>query len=77
MTDIDWSGCDILERHAEKMGGVPTVRGLRLSADATVENHDDDPSDEELADIFELPIDDVRTLVSSAGQTRHGGHPVR
>ena len=77
MTDIDWSGCPIVERDPEKMGAVATVRGLRLSADAIVENHDDDLSDEEISEIFELPIEDVRALVAYAEQARHSAHSVR
>jgi uncharacterized protein (DUF433 family) len=77
MTGIDWSGCPIVERDPEKMGGIPTVRGLRLSADAIVENHDDNLSDQEIAEIFELPIEDVRTLVAYAGQVRRSAHSVR
>jgi uncharacterized protein (DUF433 family) len=76
-TDIDWSGCSIVECDPEKMGGVPTVRGLRLSADAIVENHDDSLSDEEIAEIFELPIKDVRALVAYAEQVRYSAHSVR
>lgn len=66
MTDIDWSDCPIVERDPEKMGGVPTVRAWRLSADSVVENHDDGMSAEEIAPMFHVPLDDVRAILAYA-----------
>jgi uncharacterized protein (DUF433 family) len=77
MTDIDWSACPIVERDPEKMGGVPTVRAWRLSADSVVENYDDGVTPEEIADMFEVPIEDVRTIIAYAEQARHSAHLVR
>ncbi len=53
MVEIDWSGCPIVQHDPEKLGGVPTVRAWRLSADAIVENHDDGMAEHEIAEIFE------------------------
>lgn len=77
MTDIDWSGCAIVERDPLKLGGVPTLRAWRLSADAIVENHDDGVPAEEIADLFGVPLDDVRAVLAYADQARHSAHPVR
>jgi uncharacterized protein (DUF433 family) len=77
MTDIDWSGCPIVQRNPKKLGGVPTVRDLRLSADSVVENHDDGVSEEEIADMFHVPLDDVRIILAYAEQARHSAHSVR
>jgi uncharacterized protein (DUF433 family) len=77
MPDIDWSDCPIVERNPKKLGGVPTVRAWRLSADSIVENHDDGESPEEIADMFEVPIEDVRTILAYAAEFRHSAHPVR
>jgi uncharacterized protein (DUF433 family) len=74
MTDIDWSGCPIVQQDPEKLGGVPTVRAFRVSADTVIENHDDDVSDEEIAYQFTLPIDDVRAIIAYAEKTRQGAH---
>jgi uncharacterized protein (DUF433 family) len=75
-TDIDWSGCPIVETDPAKMGGAPTVRAWRLSADSIVENHDDGISEEEIADMFHVDVDDVRTILNYAGQARHSAHPL-
>ena len=76
MTDIDWSGCPIVERDPEKMGGVPTVRAWRLAADSIVENYEEGISEEEIADMFDVPIEDVRTILAYAEQARSSAHPV-
>ena len=77
MTDIDWSGCSIVERNSKKLGGVPTVRDYRLSADSVVENHDDGVPPEQIADMFHVPLDDVRTILAYAAQARDRVNPVR
>jgi uncharacterized protein (DUF433 family) len=74
MTDIDWSDCPIVERDPEKMGGVPTLRAWRLSADSIVENHYDGISAEEIAEMFGVPLADVETLIAYASQVRHYAH---
>jgi uncharacterized protein (DUF433 family) len=71
MTDIDWFDCPIVESDPEKMGGVPTLRAWRLSADSIVENHDDGISAEEIADMFGVPLADVEMLIAYASRARH------
>jgi len=56
MTDIDWSGCPIVQRNPRKLGGVPTVRAWRMPADSVVENHDYGASDQEIAEWYNLPL---------------------
>lgn len=75
-TDIDWSGCPIVQRDPDKMGGVPTVRAFRVSADTAVENHDDGLPEDEIAYQFTLPVEDVRAILAYAEQYRHSGYPV-
>ncbi len=77
MTGIDWSDCSIVETDPEKMGGLPTVRDWRITADSLIENHDDGLSAEEIAAMFELPVDDVRAILAYAKQTRPSAHLVR
>ncbi len=75
MSDIDWSGCPIVETDPEKMGGVPTVRAFRVSADTVIDNHDDGLSDDEIAYQFTLPIQDVRAILAYAERARSIAHP--
>ena len=77
MTDIDWSDCSIVERNPKKMSGVPTVRAWRMSADSVVENHDYGATDLEIAEWYELPIEDVRAVLAYAQQYRQIAYPVQ
>jgi uncharacterized protein (DUF433 family) len=74
MTDIDWSECPIVETNPLKMGGVPTLRAWRLSADSIVENHDDGVSAQEIAEMFDVPLADVETLLAYAERAREQSH---
>lgn len=74
MTDIDWSGCPIVQRNPKKLGGVPTVRDYRVPADTVVENHDYDLPDDEIAFQYSLPIEDVRAILAYAEQARRNAH---
>jgi uncharacterized protein (DUF433 family) len=69
-TNIDWSGCPIVQTDPEKLGGVPTVRAYRVPADTVVENHDYDLPDDEIAYQYSLPIEDVRAILAYADQAR-------
>ena len=70
MTHIDWSHCTIVKQNPAKLGGVPTVRDYRVSADAIIENHDDQLADEEIAFQFSLPVEDVRAIVAYVEKAR-------
>lgn len=74
MTNIDWSNCPIVERNPNKMGGVPTLRAWRLSADSIVENHDYGASAQEIAEMFEVPLEDVEALLAYAERVRDQVH---
>ena len=74
MAGIDWSECPIVQCDPEKLGGVPTVRAYRVSADSVVQNHDDDMSAEEIAYQFTLPIEDVRAVIQYAEKARQVAH---
>ena len=68
---IDWTGCPITERNPKKMVGVSTVRALRLSADSVIECYDGGATPEEIADWFDVPEDDVRTIIGYADCARY------
>jgi uncharacterized protein (DUF433 family) len=52
------------------MGGVPTLRSWRLSADSIVENHDYGATAQEISEWFEVPVADVETLLAYADRAR-------
>jgi len=67
---IDWTDCPLVEINARKLSGTPVLKGSRMPADAILENHADGLSAEEIAEVFELPVDSVRALLAYAAQ--HG-----
>ncbi|AXC13440.1 hypothetical protein ACPOL_4163 [Acidisarcina polymorpha] len=70
MTEIDWSDCPIVETNPEKMGGVPTLRAWRLSADSIVDNHDYGATAQDIHDWFHVPLADVESLFAYAEAAR-------
>lgn len=66
MTGIDWSNCPIVERNPNKLGGVPTLRALRISADQIIENWEAGVETIDIAEIFDLDYDDVNALLEYA-----------
>ena len=76
MPGIDWSNCPITEPDPEKMGGVPTLRGIRISADQIVENWEDGVEAIDIAEMFDLDLDDVEELLTYARTAPRLVHPV-
>ncbi len=76
-TGIDWSDCPIVETDPEKMGGRPTVRSWRMPADQVVENHDYGATEREIAEWYELPLEDVQAILTYAEKARQFAHFVR
>ncbi len=63
---IDWSNCPIVERVADRMHGVPVVKGTRMPADGVVENYLTGSPIEEIAENFGLRENDIRTILNYA-----------
>jgi len=75
---IDWTGCPIMEQNPKKMGGRPTVRDWRMPADQVVENHDRGATEQDIAEWYELPVEDVHAILAYAEKARRrSAHPVR
>jgi uncharacterized protein (DUF433 family) len=76
----DWSGCEIVQFNSAKMGGAPTVRGRRITPDAFVDNYnaDQDYTPEFIAtELFEEPVEDVRTILKYAEKQGWLARPLR
>ena len=73
---IDWSKCPIVEFDSEKMGGKATVRAERITADSIVDNWDEGMSNEEIAETFDLPLADVKTILDYVEEYRELANPV-
>jgi uncharacterized protein (DUF433 family) len=62
---MDWAECDVVERVPGKLGGAPVLRHSRVQADAVWENYQDATS-EEVAQMFGLNLEDVRSVIAYA-----------
>jgi len=65
-TVIDWTDCPNVEINPRKVSGTPILKGSRMPADGIVENYRDGMTPEEIAEVFELPADSVRALLTFA-----------
>lgn len=63
---IDWGDCPDVETVPGKVSGVPILKHSRMPADAIVENYADGLSANEIAEVFQLPVEGVRRLLAYA-----------
>lgn len=73
---VDWSGCSMVESRREVQSGAPVLRGTRMPANAIVDNSDYGLSAAEIADQFEIPVEQVEEILSYA-KSHRVAHPVR
>jgi uncharacterized protein (DUF433 family) len=66
---MDWSGCGEVEQIPGKVSGVPILKNTRVQADAIVVNAADYPA-EEVADLFDVSIEQVRAVLDYASLHR-------
>jgi len=63
--DVDWLGCDLVERVPGKVSGQPIVKGTRILADVIVEEFDSgSPIDEIQENYPKLSKDTIIKLVA-------------
>ena len=66
-TEIDWNGCELVERIPGKVSGRPLVRGTRILADTIVQDADLGSPLEEIQENYpDLPLSAIQRLVSFA-----------
>jgi uncharacterized protein (DUF433 family) len=73
--EIDWSGCDDVERIPGKVSGQPIVVGTRILAQAVIDNAEGGYTPEQLAhEHFPgLGVERARRIIAFA--RRHARHP--
>lgn len=60
---IDWTQCEIVERVIGRLSGVPVLRNTRLPVDAILANYDAGLDAAQVAEIYEIPLDAVVTIL--------------
>ena len=68
MTEIDWSRCPDAESVPGRCGGAWVAKDSRVMVQGILDNADD-ASAEEIADMFELPVEQVQRILAFAGVT--------
>ncbi len=69
--EIDWTGCDLIERIPGKVSGQPIVRGTRILPNTIVQDAELGSTLEEIQENYpDLPISTIRELVSFAHAVR-------
>ena len=69
--DIDWTGCEHVERIPGKVSGRPVVRGTRTLPDAIVNSFDYGESIEDIRDGFpSLTVAQIERLIEFAHARR-------
>ncbi|MGI4793810.1 MAG: DUF433 domain-containing protein [Janthinobacterium lividum] len=61
-----WSGCSVVEIISGKVSGAPVVKGTRLPVATIVDNFNAGVSEPEIADLFDVPVGTVRTVIEFA-----------
>jgi uncharacterized protein (DUF433 family) len=66
---IDWSDCPLVQLDSDYHYGAPTMRSSpHTLVQALVVNYHDGESIEDLAYIFECPVDEVRAIIDYAAE---------
>ncbi len=73
--DIDWSECPLVEVKPRVQSGAPVLRGTRMPVQAIVDNFEYGVSAAEIAEQFEIPLNDVEAILAYAKSHRIA-HPV-
>jgi uncharacterized protein (DUF433 family) len=70
-SDIDWTGCELVERIPGKVSGRPIVRGTRILADTIVEDAELGSPLEEIHENYpDLSMTAIQQLISFAHSHR-------
>lgn len=73
--EIDWTGCELVERVPGKVSGQPLVRGTRIMPTPVVRSFDRGESMEQIREDWpSLSVDQIKRLVAFARAQR--GLPV-
>ena len=73
---IDWSQCPDVERVPGRVSGTWVIRGIRVPAQAVIDNADDGFTAEQIAaEIYRgLPVEPTRRVIEFAKRA-HAPHP--
>jgi len=74
---MDWSDCPFVEVKLGVQRGRPVLKGTRMPADDIVENWEAGVDEADIAANFQLPIAQVKAILSYAASHQDASRPVR
>jgi uncharacterized protein (DUF433 family) len=74
---LDWSDCPLIEVKPDVQRGRPVLKGTRMPADDIVDNWEAGVDEIDIASNFQLPLADVKALLSYAALHQDDPRPVR
>jgi uncharacterized protein (DUF433 family) len=64
---LDWSGCFLIERDPEKLGGAPNIGGMRITPETILDNYEDGLSVAEIIEQFpSVNEEQIRVILAYA-----------
>jgi uncharacterized protein (DUF433 family) len=60
---IDWTQCGIVEVVPGRVSGAPVLKNTRLPVDAILTNYDAGLDPDQVAELFDVPVSDVRRIL--------------
>jgi len=76
MRELDWGDCPIVETKPGVQRGRPVLKGTRMPAQDIVDNWEAGVDEAEIAELFRLPVDQVKAILSYAAQHQNDPRPV-
>lgn len=75
-TEIDWTGCELIEQIPGKVSGRPIVKGTRILPDGIVNSYDMGESIESIQEDWpSLSVAQIKRLIEFAYTQRGHSHP--
>jgi uncharacterized protein (DUF433 family) len=74
--EIDWTGCELVERIPGKVSGRPIVRGTRIMPEAIVHSYERGESIDNIREDWpSLSVDQIKGLIAFAQARREQPQP--
>ena len=73
---MDWSDCPLVEVKPAVQRGRPVLKGTRMPADDIIENWEAGVEEFDIAAEFQLPISDVKAILSYAAKLQDASRSV-
>lgn len=74
---MDWSDCPLVEVRPGVQRGRPVLKGTRMPADDIVDDWEAGVDEGEIAANFQLPVAQVKAILSYAADRQNAPHPLR